>query len=121
MFTTDSTRASIAQTRQQVVEQLIANGVTVDLDAVQLVVSELVTNAVRHTPGGSWSLSVTVDGDQLSIEISDTSTALPQKRTGDLKDGRGGLGLPLVQSLCDRMQTTVTGTGKTITAHWTTG
>ncbi|MER5951723.1 ATP-binding protein [Streptomyces sp. NPDC001904] len=118
MFTTDSRRASIAQARQQVVQHLVAAGVPADLEAVQLVVSELVTNAVRHTPNSSWTLNVTVDGDRLTIDVCDSDTTPPHRRTGDLKDGRGGLGLPMVQSLCDKTETVVTDTGKTVTALW---
>ncbi|MYT68169.1 MULTISPECIES: ATP-binding protein [unclassified Streptomyces] len=118
MFTTNSTRASITQARRQVTEHLTASGVPADLEAVQLVVSELVTNAVRHTPDGSWTLNVTVDGDQLTIDVCDSDMTPPHRRAGDLEDGRGGLGLPLIESLCDNTETTITATGKTVTALW---
>ncbi|MGV9254614.1 ATP-binding protein [Streptomyces sp. NPDC003697] len=81
----------------------------------QLVVSELVTNAVRHAPG-PCSLLLAADCERLRITVRDTSPALPRvyERCGSRV---GGHGLHLVRS-CSR-GLTVTGLpgGKAITAE----
>jgi len=81
-----------------------------------LVVSELVTNAVRHAPGPcSLMLNVSPDGRSLRITVRDTSPSLPRVQPRD--PGRiGGHGLHLVRSLSVRFQATPRLTGKDVTA-----
>ncbi|ORT55640.1 ATP-binding protein [Streptomyces sp. CB03238] len=67
-------------------------------DAVNIIVSELVTNAVRHA-GGSSTLRLTPRGDSIEVAVTDSSTALPRMRRPDYKHGNGGFGLPLVKQL----------------------
>ncbi|MEU4426686.1 ATP-binding protein [Actinoplanes sp. NPDC024001] len=59
------------------------------------VVSELVTNAVRHG-GGSIALDLEAHGRDVVVSVSDGSPVLPRPRT---PDETGGLGLPLIASL----------------------
>jgi anti-sigma regulatory factor (Ser/Thr protein kinase) len=69
------------------------------VDRVQLVVSELVTNAVRHGPGELITLRLVTgpDGD-ISGEVVDQGDGVVLIRDNDLTEP-GGLGLPIVDSL----------------------
>ncbi|MFI9810394.1 ATP-binding protein [Streptomyces sp. NPDC052301] len=83
----------------------------------QLVVSELVTNAVRHAPGpGALVLELTPDTTLLRIIVSDSSPDLPVPRAHDAHRV-GGHGLHLVSRLCDQLHTTALDSGKQIAAH----
>ncbi|MEU5277945.1 ATP-binding protein [Streptomyces asoensis] len=83
----------------------------------QLVVSELVTNALRHAPGpGALALEVNPDATRLRITVSDSSPRPPRLRPHDARRV-GGHGLHLVTRLCDRLHTTAQGGGKQIVAH----
>ncbi|MFI6564070.1 ATP-binding protein [Streptomyces sp. NPDC050534] len=84
------------------------------LDA-ELVVSELVTNAVRHAPGlGAMSLQVTLT--HLAITMYDTSSALPRPQPPD-RHRVGGHGLHLVHQISDKVVVTSGPAGKQITAY----
>ena len=65
---------------------------------VELLTSELVTNAIRH---GRTEMLVTVDVDEerVRVEVADRNPARPQLR---VPDERGGRGLHLVDELSDR-------------------
>jgi anti-sigma regulatory factor (Ser/Thr protein kinase) len=77
----------------------------------ELLVSELVTNAVQYAGTGSVSLAVCLDEAVLRIEVCDTSPVLPQPALPDA-DSEGGRGLFLVAALADRYQAEPTKTGK---------
>ncbi|MET9615812.1 ATP-binding protein [Kitasatospora indigofera] len=82
-----------------------------------LVVSELVTNAVRHTHGPG-TITVTALDDELDIAVTDTSRTPPRPRLPDPQAGTGGLGLHLIAALCGILQVTPNpGAGKTVHAH----
>lgn len=85
------------------------------VDAVELVVSELVTNAVRHAPG-PCVLDLEHTGTEVRVAVHDTSRAHPTPRTRD-PHRPAGHGLELVRSLSVRFTVTATHTGKTVTAH----
>ncbi|WP_129311375.1 ATP-binding protein [Streptomyces sp. L2] len=82
----------------------------------QLVVSELVTNAIRHAPGpGTLRLELAPDAATLRISVIDTSTDPPLPRPPD--PGRvGGHGLRLVTLLSTGLRTTPVPGGKRVTA-----
>lgn len=90
-----------------------------DKPAVLLVASELLTNAVRHTDG-DWTMHVMVLPDQLVVEVSDRSCAMPSPRPPDLSGGGGGMGMHIISKLTSWHETEVlpTGEGKTIRAVW---
>lgn len=77
----------------------------------ELLVSELVTNAVRYAGTGSVSLVVCLDEAVLRIEVCDTSPVLPQPALPEA-DSEGGRGLFLVAALADRYHAEPTETGK---------
>lgn len=80
-----------------------------------LVVSELVTNAVRHAPG-PCTLSLTQDEKQVTIAVSDSFASLPVPRSADLTGGTGGFGWHLLRDLARHVRITARPNGKTITA-----
>src|SRR6266581_1610986 len=51
--------------------------VPADPDVAVLLTSELVTNAIRHEPGGTITLVITCSPGQLRVEVHDTSRFLP--------------------------------------------
>ena len=89
--------------------------VTTDtVEVVQLVVSELVTNARRHAPGPARLRLQVVDG-VLRIELSDGSSVLPTARAID-PDRVGQHGLEIVTALAQCLTVERTATGKRLTA-----
>ncbi|MBT2365680.1 ATP-binding protein [Streptomyces sp. ISL-10] len=87
-------------------------------DAALLVVSELVTNAVRHAPG-PCVLSLAVREGCIDIEVSDSSSLAPRFREPDLTAGSGGWGWRLVHMLCSEVHVMPEGPcgGKTVHAR----
>ncbi|MEU6478605.1 ATP-binding protein [Streptomyces sp. NPDC047017] len=83
----------------------------------QLVVSELITNVVRHAPGPcGLSLEAEPEGGIVRISVWDTSPLPPRPRAPDA--GRvGGHGLEIVQALSDTVTVTDREGGKQITAR----
>jgi anti-sigma regulatory factor (Ser/Thr protein kinase) len=88
-----------------------------DLDAVLLVVSELVANAVRHTSGW-WRLHLTAGADILTIEMDDSSPRPPVARAPDLGGSGGGFGWHMVQRLAGRVEVRPLPYGKRVRATW---
>ncbi|MEU2026448.1 ATP-binding protein [Streptomyces sp. NPDC016469] len=72
------------------------------LQDLLLLVSELVTNALRHA-GAVTALAFGADKDTLYVQVGDPSPDLPQQRTPDLRGGTGGFGWPLVLRLAKRV------------------
>ncbi|MGR8010756.1 ATP-binding SpoIIE family protein phosphatase [Streptomyces hypolithicus] len=93
----DGTAAGIA--RELVRERLSHWQLTEVTDVTELVVSELVGNALRYG-GGPGQLRL-LRHDRLAVEVSDTGPDLPQIQHTDLSD-EGGRGLQLVNMLCRR-------------------
>ncbi|MFG2889008.1 ATP-binding protein [Streptomyces sp. NPDC048248] len=65
---------------------------------VLLVVSELVTNALRYA-GEVTALRLTAEGDALRVAVEDPSPDQPRERSPDLTGSTGGFGLSMVRSL----------------------
>jgi anti-sigma regulatory factor (Ser/Thr protein kinase) len=78
-------------------------GLDLAVDDVVLCVSELVTNAVRHsTPHeGTFHLDILVDRDKLRVDCHDSGGKKPTLLTPSDAD-EGGRGLLLVQALASR-------------------
>ncbi|MFD7406127.1 SpoIIE family protein phosphatase [Streptomyces sp. NPDC059866] len=77
---------------------LRAWGVTEEADAVQLVVSELVTNALVHTDG-QVRLDLTLVNSRLRVAVADTSPRSPVRPTSIGWEATGGRGLLLVEAM----------------------
>jgi anti-sigma regulatory factor (Ser/Thr protein kinase) len=86
---------------------------TLAVDA-ELVVSELVTNAIRHAPG-PCELILRLFRGQLAITVWDTSAEQPTVRRGD-RFRVGGHGLRLVHTVSERVAVAPRSRGKQITA-----
>ena len=83
-------------------------------DDVGLVVSEFVSNVIRHTDDGghmdAW------DDDPLRLEVTDTDPTLPVPARN--ADERGGYGLRIVDELADDWGAAAGGNGKTVWAEF---
>ncbi|KOG76940.1 ATP-binding protein, partial [Streptomyces rimosus subsp. rimosus] len=83
---------------------------------VLLVVSELVTNALRHA-GGTWTLELTAHPHGIEVAVHDPSPQPPRPRTPDLNGRTGGFGWPLVTRLAHTTAITPRPSGgKTVSA-----
>ena len=82
---------------------------------VLLVVSELVTNALRHAPGPA-ALHLVHQPGEVEVTVQDSSPHPPTARGGGLEHGTGGFGWPTVQHLATRVQVQVHGAGKSVRA-----
>jgi len=93
--------ASIRRARHEV-EDALAPRVTAEaLGDVMLLVSELVTNAVRHATTESFEIRVDVKDAGLRIEVHDHGGGfVPEIAPSD--NGTGGYGLYIVDRLADR-------------------
>ncbi|WP_285574185.1 ATP-binding protein [Streptomyces sp. RTGN2] len=86
-------------------------------DSLVLVVSELVTNALRHG-GGQYTLALSATEDTVTAEVSDRSPALPRERAPDLNGGSGGFGWHMVRRLTTGLSVIRgPGSGKTVRAR----
>lgn len=85
-------------------------------DTLVLVVSELVTNALRHGDG-AFTLRLNAHPDAVEVAVDDTSPRWPRMRTPDLTGSGGGFGWPMVQGLARTTAVTRRAAGgKTVTA-----
>ena len=107
---------SAPRVARRAVEQCVgADAPTEFLSDAVLLTSELVTNAVTHTDGGS-ELSAHFDPSlgRLRVEVSDTSPVVPEIRGGHPATNPGGRGLRIVDTVAARWGTTVLPSGKSV-------
>jgi signal transduction histidine kinase len=107
-----------------------------DAQRLEQIVSNLIGNAVRHTPpGGMVAVSVTARADRVDVEVRDTGEGIPAdelpriferfyRGSGEDANARAGagLGLALVKELAEAMGGTVEadsgpGEGSRFTVH----
>lgn len=100
-ITLDSQPASVAQARQ-VTTQVIDGLSEEALEDVRLIVSELVTNAVKHGPDGRVKVRLRREGNTVRGEVEDEGTSPFGLRRKMVPGSAGGLGLRLVEMLSDR-------------------
>ncbi|MDI3404058.1 ATP-binding SpoIIE family protein phosphatase [Streptomyces cavernicola] len=106
--------AVVAEARKRACDSLAAWGLEEEAFVTELVVSELVTNAIRY--GGSPIRLRLIHDRCLICEVSDGSSTSPRLRRARVFD-EGGRGLLLVAQLTQRWGTRYTRTGKTIWAE----
>ena len=108
---------SASQARRAVLDAL--RGIAVDRDAVGVVVSEAVTNAVVHAyrdreRPGQVHVSASLEDDGVEVAVADDGIGLRPRA-----DSPGvGLGMPLIADLADRVDITATHPGTRIAAHF---
>ncbi|HUR18752.1 MAG TPA: SpoIIE family protein phosphatase [Acidimicrobiales bacterium] len=79
---------------------------------VELLTSELTTNAVRHARS-AFTVVVRYVGDRIRIEVDDSSSLEPQPRTPS-NDDTGGRGLILVEAMAEEWGVTLLPEGKRV-------
>ena len=108
---------SASQARRAVLDAL--SGIAVDKDAVGVVVSEAVTNAVVHayrdrdTPG-RVHVSASLEDDGVAVAVDDDGLGMRPR----LDSPGVGLGLPLMGDLADRVDISSRGPGTRIAAFF---
>ncbi|SEB60063.1 Histidine kinase-like ATPase domain-containing protein [Streptomyces sp. TLI_105] len=97
----DGSAGSVAAARESTwhfLKALLPSPAPEGAETVVLVVSEPVTNALRHG-GGACTLELTAHPDRIEVAVHDHSPHVPRMRTPDLNEGTGGLGWPMVNRL----------------------
>lgn len=89
-----SARSAIAQLRADLDPPLI--------ETLRLLVTELVTNSVRHTAADSLTLSVAIGKSAVLTEVADTGPGFDPKCVEHSADEDTGWGLYLVERLASR-------------------
>ncbi|MGP3689660.1 SpoIIE family protein phosphatase [Streptomyces sp. IBSNAI002] len=103
--------AVVAEARHLVLDQLTAWDLDELAFSTELIVSELVTNAIRHA-GGPVRLRL-IRADTLTCEVSDSSNTQPRMRRARNSE-EGGRGLYIVAQLSHRWGSRYTAGGKTV-------
>jgi anti-sigma regulatory factor (Ser/Thr protein kinase) len=95
-----ATTGSVASGRRWVVDAARAQGAGDDtVDVVELLASEVLTNAVRHgSTTGTIQVHVIRHAEHLRITVRDASTCLPEVKDAQ-PDEVGGRGMALVEML----------------------
>ncbi|MDL5205737.1 SpoIIE family protein phosphatase [Streptomyces sp. ALI-76-A] len=106
--------ARVSGVRADVTRRLTEWGLDEAVFSAELLLSELVTNAIRHA-GGPLRVRV-IHGRTLIFEVSDTSSTAPRLRHAAATD-EGGRGLFLVARLAQAWGTRYTDGGKVIWAE----
>jgi anti-sigma regulatory factor (Ser/Thr protein kinase) len=101
-LTLPSEPGSVAMARTKVCDAISPDLVDGDVDTLRLLVSEVVTNAVRHG-GASRDVELHASwNSEVRVEVSDSGEGFtPEPRQAAL-DEPGGFGLFLVGQLADR-------------------
>lgn len=103
---------SIASVRRYAVAECATLGWDGDRDTVELLVSEVATNALVHGDG-QVRVRVLTAGSRLRVEVSDGSSDLPVPRHA-ADDAEGGRGLALVAALSTDWGVELAEGGKTV-------
>jgi anti-sigma regulatory factor (Ser/Thr protein kinase) len=110
----DSDAREVSRVRHAVTTALSSAGVPDDeRDVAALLVSELVTNAIRH---GRPPLTVRAEHNDgsLTVGVEDASSTVPVPVEDTSWDASGGRGLHLVEALADGWGVTPNGHGKRV-------
>ncbi|MFC6079669.1 ATP-binding protein [Sphaerisporangium aureirubrum] len=102
---------TVPRIRRRVRRQLAEWGVPTCGDVIELLVSEIVTNAMRHAWGAVITLSM--DNGTCRCEVRDTNPAMPAICCPHEAD-EGGRGMYLMEALSDRWGSYPVPTGKVV-------
>jgi anti-sigma regulatory factor (Ser/Thr protein kinase) len=107
-----SVPAGVGKARSLVREELTAWGLDNVIDDCLLIVSELVTNAVRYG-GSAYALRLEERDDRLYGEVFDPGAGQPQPCSPDV-EALSGRGLQIVAALADDWGVTAANGGKIV-------
>ena len=112
------TPESVGAARRTIVRQLQAWGLNASIDDMQLVASELITNALRYG-ADPIEFRLSVREDRLRLEVSDANTTdIPQPRQAADHESTGR-GMPLIDALTASWGAQVSGARKVVWAEIT--
>ncbi len=107
-------RSAVGEVRRELREFLRHRSDEEQTEAAELLVSELVTNALIHTRHGAV-VTATATSARLRVEVQDfASEDLPATYVPNADDGTHGRGLILVRSLADAWGVEAQGLGKVV-------
>ena len=114
-LTLPAERESVPRARRFSRSVTAASGIAHVRDDAEVLVSELVTNAVRHatTTGSALCLRLLRAGTRLRIEVHDQGDGVPRPRQVDLME-ETGRGWFLIAVMADRHGTDHTASGKSV-------
>ncbi|MCX5387193.1 ATP-binding protein [Streptomyces sp. NBC_00083] len=100
-----ATAAQARDTARAFLAALVPRPSNESIENAVLIVSELVTNALRHA-GRATSLDLAADPSTLRVSVRDPSPVPPRERTPDLRGYEGGFGWLLVRYLAKSVAVT---------------
>ncbi|MFC8454083.1 ATP-binding protein [Kitasatospora sp. NPDC057223] len=106
---------NVGRSRRMTRTALASWGASDLADSAELLVSELVTNAVRYGRG-AVSVNLALTGSALHISVADFGAGLPTARDA-ADDDSNGRGLAIVTALCEQWTVTTRLTGKTVSCR----
>jgi anti-sigma regulatory factor (Ser/Thr protein kinase) len=112
-FELESELPAVRHARMLIRDPLKRWGLEDLIDASELLVSELVTNAIKYANNGEVLLRLILEPDSLVCEVHDSSPALPRVLQVD-KDAENGRGLHVVSQMATRWGARRTPTGKVV-------
>lgn len=92
---------AVAEARQKARVTIAVWDVPVDAEVAELLVSELVTNAITHDGAGAVTMAIRVARGRFRVDVHDTSHRLPEPELNPPADAEDGRGLLLVDTLAD--------------------
>jgi anti-sigma regulatory factor (Ser/Thr protein kinase) len=101
-FTVPAEPHAIAWARERIVELAAPFVEPHRIGDLRLVISEVVTNAVRHGGDGDMLLAVTPKQDLLCVQVTDTGDGFAPRPRAYAPDEDGGFGLFLIEQLTRR-------------------
>ena len=103
-----------AASARQAISQLQADLDPPLIETLRLLVTELVTNSVRHTAADSLTLSVAIGKSSVLTEVADTGPGFDPQCVKQAGDDNTGWGLFLVQRLAHKWGVTRDGPSKRV-------
>ena len=103
---------SVRQARRYVSDELTSIGFDEAAMTAELLVSELVTNAILHART-SVHVTVSADGELVRVAVADESVRAPRQRRHSVESGTGR-GLRLVEQMATRWGVDIGSAGKVV-------
>jgi anti-sigma regulatory factor (Ser/Thr protein kinase) len=97
--------SSVSLVRRRLAAELLESGVYDDIaDDATVIISELISNALRHArplPSGDIRVAWSRQGDLIQLAVSDGGAMTEPRRARATLSSLGGRGLGIVESLAD--------------------